>query len=79
MDQIIKEMQGLQESIKQSELGAATSEGRVESSLERLKKEFKQPTLMAAEKKVGKNKETLQSLESEITEKFSSLKNEYEF
>ena len=79
MDKVIKEMQELKESIDQASHDVANTEGRVSSSLERLKKELKQPSLEVAKKKVGKNKETLQSLEREITEKFSKLREEYEF
>ena len=79
MDQVIKEMQGLKESIDQASLDKATSGGRVESSLERLKKDFKQVSLEAAKKKVGKNNEALQCIKSEVIEKFGKLKEEYEF
>lgn len=79
MEQVIKEMQGLKESISTAEIDAATSEGRLSSSLERLKKDFKQSSLEAGEKTRKKNEEALQLLKEKIVGKFKALKEEYEF
>lgn len=79
MQQIIKEMQGLKESINTATIEAATSEGRLSSSLDRLKKEFKQASLEGAKKVVTKNELTLNTLKEEIIKRFKSLRENYEF
>jgi len=69
----------LKESINTATIEAATSEGRLSSSLDRLKKEFKQASLEGAKKVVTKNELTLNTLKEEIIKRFKSLRENYEF
>jgi len=55
------------------------SEGRLSSSLDRLKKEHGYNSIESADKEIKKNKLELTSLKEKITEKFNKLKLEYEW
>lgn len=79
MDEVIKEMQQLKESINQANTDVATSTGRLSSLTDRLKKEHKYDSAEKAEKVVEKNKTLLEDLKKKIIEKFGKLKEEYEF
>ncbi len=79
MQDVINKMQSLKKSVEQAQLDKATSKGRVETFLERLKKEHKQNSFKSAEAQVDKNKLALGALSKNIIEKFSKVEESYEF
>jgi len=79
MEDVIKEMQELKETISTATIDVATSEGRLSSSLDRLKNEFKQNSLEGAKKVTEANKKKMLSIEQSVVEKFKALQEEYEF
>ena len=79
MEEILKELTNLQETIAESKSNVAKFQGRKEEILNSLKKEFNVKTITEAEKKLSSLEDSQTKLEKEIQGAFDKLKEEYEW
>jgi hypothetical protein len=79
MEQILKELTNLQQTIADNKTTAAQLEGRKEETLNQLKKEFQVKTIAEAEKKEVSLLSEQNKIEKLIRDDFAELKEKYDW
>ena len=74
---IIQDLERLKETIEDTKTTKAQAEGKLESSLERLKQDFHLDSVEAAEKRVEDLKYEESSLEEQLIKRYNMLKEKY--
>ena len=79
MKEIIKSLTSLDKQIEDAKRNIAVQEGRLEETVKQLKDEFGLDTIVEAEELEMKEKAELESLSKDIEQRFSKLKEKYEW
>ena len=79
MEEIIESLTSLDKQIEDAKRNIAVQEGRLEETVKQLKDEFGLDTIVEAEELEMKEKAELESLSKDIEQRFSKLKEKYEW
>ena len=79
MKEIMKSLTSLDKQIEEAKRSVAVQEGRLEETVKQLKDEFGLDTIVEAEELEKKEKAELESLSKDIEQRFSKLKEKYEW
>lgn len=78
-EQIIRDLKKLKEEIDTAKEDKAKAEGRLQNLMERLKTEFKLDSVEEAKEEMKRLNNEAEKLEEEVEEKYTKLKQTYEW